>query len=374
MAPLLWLLGYLVLTTLTITSAAPTSNTTALAHHAEDLQAQDSVNHGETSTSRTAFTALCLSSVSTLTCLAGNMSDKLHCLLPLTGQGNRVQSMGIQQLKSPNFSQVLVLLLFAFSTSFVVSAAIVTIGLDLATASTCRIAVHFCLAFYVGSKVIIYVFLVERAHAIRAPFRQRHFDKLWLFSMLAIGLGFGSTAITGFIWPIAELGRDNQRCHIGLKRRVTIVLLVVDVWLNVFLTLIFVYLISPSVRSMDISFLSFPASRFTMCLGNMCHRSKNKVDVDLHRSNPRVVHQMEHLLVKTLVGSIFIMVPTTANLTALCIFEGRELGWVCLTICVLDVTWQTCVFHWLTEGISEARQKASAGSVRKPKPHSVPLN
>lgn len=146
--------------------------------------------------------------------------------------------------------------------------------------------------------------------------------------MLAIGLGFGSTAITGFIWPIAELGRDNQRCHIGLKRRVTIVLLVVDVWLNVFLTLIFVYLISPSVRSMDISFLSFPASRFTMCLGNMCHRSKNKVDVDLHRSNPRVVHQMEHLLVKTLVGSIFIMVPTTANLTALCIFEGRELGWV----------------------------------------------
>lgn len=180
--------------------------------------------------------------------------------------------------------------------------------------------------------------------------------------MLAIGLGFGSTAITGFIWPIAELGRDNQRCHIGLKRRVTIVLLVVDVWLNVFLTLIFVYLISPSVRSMDISFLSFPASRFTMCLGNMCHRSKNKVDVDLHRSNPRVVHQMEHLLVKTLVGSIFIMVPTTANLTALCIFEGRELGWVCLTICVLDVTWQTCVFHWLTEGISEARQKASAGS------------
>ncbi|KAF2854361.1 hypothetical protein T440DRAFT_544678 [Plenodomus tracheiphilus IPT5] len=354
MTAILWLLSSLVVTT---TSApAPAHNTADIAVHVTKLRAQSSVKHGETATSRTAYTAMSLCSVTLLTALAGN----------------RLHSMGLQQIKNPNFTQLLVMMLYAFSLSFVISAAIVTIGLDLATMGTCRGAIILCLAFYVGSKVTMYIFLVERAHAMRAPFMRRHCDMVWLLSMLAIGLGFGSAAITGFVWPIADFESHNRRCHIGLRRRVTIPLLGFDILLNVFLTLVFVYLISPTVRTINIPFCAFPASRFTMCLGNICSRARDTVTVDLHRSNQRMVRQMEHLLVKTLVGSVLIMLPTLGNLISLCVLGGRELGWVCLTICTLDVTWQTCVFHWLTEGISEARQKALAGLVMESKRDSTP--
>ncbi|KAH9872776.1 hypothetical protein J1614_005170 [Plenodomus biglobosus] len=233
---------------------------------------------------------------------------------------NRLHSMGRQQLKTPNSTQILVLLLFAFSLSFVVSAAIVTIGLDLATMGSCRRAITLCLAFYVGSKTTIYMFLIERAYALRPPFMRRHCDMVWLYSMLAIGFGFGSVA------PIADFASHDHRCHIGLRRRVTIALFGFDVLLNAFLTLVFVYIISPTVRSMDPPFCAFPPSRFTMCLGNMCHRAKEKVTVNLRRSNQRMVRQMERPLVKTLAGSVLIMLPTLGNLISLCVLGDESLA------------------------------------------------
>ncbi|KAI8940790.1 hypothetical protein NX059_002054 [Plenodomus lindquistii] len=310
MTAIIWFLSYLVVTIV----SAPTPYTTFISDHIANPQAQAQVPgyHGETSTSRTVFTAMSLGSVALLAILAAN----------------RVQSMRLNQLKNPNFTQVLVLLLFAFSLSFVVSAAIVTVGLDLATLNICRGAVILCLAFYVGSKITLYIFFVERAHALRAPFMRRHHDLVWLFGMVAIAFGFGSTAIAGFIWPIADFNSSSRRCHIGLRRRVTIPLLGFDFMLNVFLTLVFVYLLSPVVRSLDLRFCTFPASRFTMCIGNLFRRAKKKAAVDLHRSNQRMVRQMEHLLVKTLVGSVLIMLPTLGNLITLCVLGGRELGWV----------------------------------------------
>lgn len=141
---------------------------------------------------------------------------------------------------------MLVLILFVLSISFVTSAAIVEAGLGLSSPSACHAAVIICLAFYVGSKVTMYVnsvvctfaelpvamvvpmmrlsltglyryvFLVERAHALRAPYMRRCRDWIWLAGMLTIGCGFGTIALCGFIWPIADMSELDGRCRIGL--------------------------------------------------------------------------------------------------------------------------------------------------------------
>lgn len=169
---------------------------------------------------------------------------------------------------------------------------------------------------------------MERAHALRAPHKRRSDDGLWLAGILTIAAGFGSTAVTGFLWPVTDLSNTDGRCRIGLRRRVTIPLLGFDVLINILLTLIFVYLLSLSVRNMTLSTASYPASRLASCIGTTCSRSEARSNVDLHRSNHFLLRQMERLLLKTLVGSILIMVPTVGNLVALCILGGRELGWV----------------------------------------------
>lgn len=89
-------------------------------------------------------------------------------------------------------------------------------GLGLSYPRVCQTAIIICLVFYVGSKVIMYMprqrtldciqadmyrylFLVERAHAIRAPKLSRFKDWLWIASNLFIAVGFGSIAVCGFI-------------------------------------------------------------------------------------------------------------------------------------------------------------------------------
>lgn len=45
---------------------------------------------------------------------------------------------------------------------------------------------------YVGMKILMYLFLVERAHAIRAPRARRLHDWVWMSGILVIAIGFGA--------------------------------------------------------------------------------------------------------------------------------------------------------------------------------------
>jgi hypothetical protein len=52
--------------------------------------------------------------------------------------------------------------------------------------------------------------------------------------------------------------------------------------------------------------------------------------------NGHFLKSIEALLWKSFVGSLLVMLPTVANLAALYSLHGRELGWLCLTICTFD--------------------------------------
>lgn len=49
-----------------------------------------------------------------------------------------------------------------------------------------------------------------------------------------------------------------------------------------------------------------------------------------------MVEKLDKLLLKTLLGSVLVMIPTVANLGAITVLNGRELDWVCLATCTFN--------------------------------------
>jgi hypothetical protein len=172
-----------------------------------------------------------------------------------------------------------------------------------------------------------YLFLVERAHALRAPYMTRYHDRLWLYSTIGVVVSLGTIGCVAFILPVYWINEGDGRCRIGLKRYTGVPLLTCDIVINIYLTLVFVYLLRPLVRGSQPSGGSF-ASRLAFWIGNMCSRAKRKATVDLRRSNQVMAKRVETLLWKTFLGTVLVIVPTAANLASICILQGDELAFV----------------------------------------------
>lgn len=69
--------------------------------------------------------------------------------------GHRVRQVDRKRAKDLSFAHLLIFLLYVASMCFVISAAIVKNGLNLANVRICRAAGFLCLTFYVMSKVIM---------------------------------------------------------------------------------------------------------------------------------------------------------------------------------------------------------------------------
>ncbi|KAF2181640.1 hypothetical protein K469DRAFT_254506 [Zopfia rhizophila CBS 207.26] len=265
------------------------------------------------------------------------------------------------------------------------------IGFRAKQPSVCHSAIVICLTFYVGSKATMYTFLVERAHAMKAPYMRRTHDWIWLGGMFMITTGFGSIAICGFLWPIADLSPNDGRCRIGLPIKVTVSLLTFDITINMALTGTFIYLLRPLLRFGGISNSAVPASRFTKGNRRILKSAGRRNSADVYPLNQNFLKAIKALLRKSIIGSVLVMLPTVGNLAALYSLKGRELGWLCLTICTFDgkswmefgafsrrglftynygllqpntkriaVTWAVVVIHWLTVGSTKVEERALA--------------
>jgi hypothetical protein len=172
-----------------------------------------------------------------------------------------------------------------------------------------------------------YLFLLERAHVVRAPYMSRYRDPLWLWSTIVVAGSLVITTIAGFIKPIHWYSPKDGRCYIGLQRYSSIPLLTCDIIVNIYLTLVFVYLMSPLIKSSRPSGGSLGSS-ITHWIGNSFARARQKASVDLHRSNQVMAQKVEKLLYKTFIGCVLVVVPTAGNLTVLCVLVGNELAFV----------------------------------------------
>jgi hypothetical protein len=141
-------------------------------------------------------------------------------------------------------------------------------------------------------------------------------------------------------------------------------LLSFDVCINMALTGTFIYLLRPLLQFSGISNPDAPANRFTKSIRKLFQSEDRRSSLDVYPMNQNFLRSIEALLWKSLIGSMLVMLPTVGNLAALYSLKGRELGWLCLTICTFDVTWAVCVIHWLTVGSTEVDERALVMLVR----------
>lgn len=296
--------------------------------------------------------------------------------------------------------QVLVLALNTFALTMVITQTILFFSLPLNTSLTaCRAAIYVCLPFYILAKVCMQLFLVERLHIIRWQHKRRCDDWIWVVSIAVIALGFGAIAVVALMYPIAKLATSHGgRCHIGLPYKVTIPLLTYDILINFALTGIFITLLYPLLKLRKNTTAALgAASRYPSIATPDTHReplvrrnlrslsshcsstasttpsvsASHTPDTDSaplavellplyrqhqhhHNNNnstqqispPHVVprptagenrdHRLRSLVVRTLAGTIVVLLPTIVNLTILYYLRGEEQGWMCYLLCMSD--------------------------------------
>ena len=130
--------------------------------------------------------------------------------------------------------------------------------------------------------------------------------------------------------PLRDRPPDARRPagdRVGLQRYAAIPLLTCDIVINLYLTTVFIYLLSPLVKD-NTSSGNGVVNRVTLCISKALGRVQQKATMDLHRSNKALVKRVETLLQKTLIGCVLVILPTGGNLAAICILVGKELAFV----------------------------------------------
>jgi hypothetical protein len=268
---------------------------------------------------------------------------------------------------------------------FIFSVSVVLSGQGLKTQKLCFSANIICGIFYMSSQLTMsvvsvistssarplthfrYTFLLERARIVRAPFVRRRKDWIWISGITMILAGLLALAINGYISPIAELSALDGRCRIGLPPQVSLALLLFDAGVHIALTAIFFYLLRPMV---SFDGVITPTRKFDFRLFRLFCSRECLADNDTDSRTSAINRNVQFLLWKSLCGSTVIMLSTVGNMTQLYVMNGKELGWICLTICTLDsmwlptalilaltsitVSWGVIVTNWLTMGSAEA--------------------
>ncbi|KAG0235602.1 hypothetical protein BGW42_005041 [Actinomortierella wolfii] len=192
-------------------------------------------------------------------------------------------------------------------------------------------SIYSCIILYAVSKVIIYLFLMEKVYVVTAVGTTRSNFMLYRVNLILLVPYAGILALM-IVYRVAEI-RPNGHCMIGLLKPASLTLILYDIFISSWLTLLF---IRPLMSST--SLLQGP--------------SKGKLR-DVAR--------------RTLLGSIIALILSSANVFTLVYFNGHERGLICLASCTVDVTLNAITIHWVTSrggGRHSAGDRSSGGDRR----------
>lgn len=182
------------------------------------------------------------------------------------------------------------------------------------------------------------MFLLERAHVVRAPFlRRRTDDWVWLGGTILLFLSFGAITIWAYIGPYADLNPVDGRCRIGIAKIPGILLLVFDALINGLLTAIFIVLLLPVVEFRKETSSHYrqgntpQVNRFRKALRNIRSlRFKEDTEAD------RFLMSIKKMLWKNAVGSALTFTASASNLIVFFSGHGRQVAFVCFAACMAD--------------------------------------
>ncbi|KAJ0315901.1 hypothetical protein COL5a_011818 [Colletotrichum fioriniae] len=182
----------------------------------------------------------------------------------------------------------------------------------------CDGAILLCLVCYLSTKVLIYLFLVEKA------------SKLYLFNSFGMLGVYAVIAILNFIFRITRI--DDGQCYIGMQKVSMIPLISFDAVVNVYLTILFLI----PLKSLY-SFKNFPKTTANI--------------------------RLRSVALRTFVGALCTLTSSIVNLTVLMALNG-EPGWVCLMCCNSDILFSAIVVQWVTSKDNQATIGSSSGNSR----------
>ncbi|KAF9900357.1 hypothetical protein EC991_007449 [Linnemannia zychae] len=238
-----------------------------------------------------------------------------------------------------NYARGLVISLYINSWTFSLISAML-VQTNNFNAISCTLSVYMCITLYALSKIIIYLFLMEKVYVVTAVGTTRINFMLYRINLALLLPYFGIFCLM-IIYRVAVLKEDGE-CQIGLLPPASVTLILYDIFISSWLTLLF---IRPLMSST--SLLQGP--------------SKGKLR-DVAR--------------RTLMGSLIALVLSTANVFTLVLFKGYERGLICLASCTVDVTLNAITVHWVTSrgggGRSSNNQvERSSGNDRRQQPQTA---
>ncbi|KAF9148224.1 hypothetical protein BG015_010060 [Linnemannia schmuckeri] len=212
-----------------------------------------------------------------------------------------------------NYARGLVIALYMISWGFSFMATIL-VQTNNNNIVSCVMSIYTCIALYAGSKVVIYLFLMEKVYVVTAVGSTRRDFFLYKVN-LALLIPYSVVISLMIAYQNSELRtEEGGKCYIGLGPQAAYPLILYDIFVSCWLTFLF---IRPLMSST--SLLQGP--------------SKGKLR-DVAR--------------RTLLGCVISLILSTGNISSLVIFKGYERGLICLSSCTADVTLNAITIHWVT--------------------------
>ncbi|KAJ7804275.1 hypothetical protein B0H14DRAFT_3883600 [Mycena olivaceomarginata] len=206
-------------------------------------------------------------------------------------------------------AHICILLVFLASYLFLFSSGMLIFGVGLqVNATACATGIYICILFYTSSKILIYAYLSEKVYIVWDTGRSRSRSPVYLVCLVMVCL-YAAVIVVMIVGRINEFREGDGACVIGLKLTASLPLLSYDLYINVLLTALFLW---PLLRS----------------------RLSNK--------------RLRHLATRTFVASAMALTTSTVNIAFLTVMDGRELVWLCLASCGMDVLFNATVLFWLT--------------------------
>ncbi|KDQ61789.1 hypothetical protein JAAARDRAFT_522388 [Jaapia argillacea MUCL 33604] len=219
-----------------------------------------------------------------------------------------------RSLRQLSWHRFCIVLLFVDSWLFLFTSGVVIFGAGLELDFlVCNLGVYICIVFYASSKVLIYCFLMERVYIVWSPLapKKRFETPIYLLCFFFLCL-FAAVFVIVIIGRVAYF-RSDGACVIGLKRASSITLLSYDLFINVFLTSLFLW---PLLRT------HFPS------------------------------HAIRKVARRTAFAAVVALLTSAVNLVIVAIMRGKQLGWVCLGSCGTDIIINALVIFWVTSAAS----------------------
>ncbi|KAI8388569.1 uncharacterized protein BYT42DRAFT_560540 [Radiomyces spectabilis] len=222
-------------------------------------------------------------------------------------------------LKQLSYSRWLIFILFVLSWAFT-TMSFILMHTHNGNALACLLSEIACDLFYTSTKIVVYLWLVERVWVVSSARCDRWQSKSYRFHILLL-TPYVIIFTLMFIYHIALIA-DDGICYIGLHIYASIPLLIYDLFFNAYMTILFIK----------------PLMRTTKSVGNALKYSRVR---DVTR--------------KTFIASIVSLLVSFANIFALTVMGGQTRGAICLTTCNIDVMINVIVIHWVTTNPSKKK-------------------